>query len=178
VSGVAVKNSVNKQTSVIGDKITVARFTTLANDYMNSRFVNNLPLADFSLSHVMMQKYVALYPWNIETWNDLRRYHYDMVLGSDGLPEEGVSYTADVVYHKQNSDVNRIYKGFYLPPADVINRRSKFGAINHGSPCYRLRPRYNSESMRNLQSLKSLLPIPGDAENYHTSIVWFAQPGN
>jgi hypothetical protein len=32
--------------------------------------------------------------------------------------------------------------------------------------------------MWNLPSLKKLLPIPGDADNYNTSIVWFATPGN
>ncbi|MHC1779569.1 MAG: SusD/RagB family nutrient-binding outer membrane lipoprotein [Bacteroidales bacterium] len=178
VAPTVVKNTAGKQTSVIGDKITVARFTTLANDYMNSKFVNNLPLADFTLSHVMMQKYVALYPWSVDTWNDLRRYHYDLVLGPNGVPVPGTSYTPDVVYHKLNTDATRIYKGFYLPPSDVINRRLKFHADNQGAPCYRLRPRYNSEYMWNLNSLKKLTPIAGDALNYQTSIVWFAQPGN
>ncbi len=178
VAPTVVKNTAGKQTSVIGDKITLARFTTLANEYMNSKFVNNLPLADFSLSHIMMQKYVALYPWSVDTWNDLRRYHYDLVLGPNGVPVPGTSYTPDVVYHKPNSDATRIYKGFFLPPADVINRRLKFNADNQGSPCYRLRPRYNSEYMWNLNSLKKLTPIAGDAPNYQTSIVWFAQPGN
>ncbi len=135
-------------------------------------------LNDFTLSHIMMQKYVSLYPWGVDTWNDLRRYHYDLVLGSGGVPVSGTSYTPDVVYHKLNTDATRIYKGFYLPPADVINRRQKFPAANEGAPCYRLRPRYNSEYMWNLASLKALTPIPGDALNYHTSIVWFAQPGN
>jgi hypothetical protein len=32
--------------------------------------------------------------------------------------------------------------------------------------------------MWNLPSLKKLLPIAGDADNYHTSQVWFATPGN
>lgn len=174
--GTAIKNAAGKQTSVHGDKISVARFSVLADEYMNSKFVRNLPMSEFSLSHIMLQKYVALYPWSIDTWNDLRRYHYDLVLGAGGIPQEGVSYTNDVVYHKENSDVNRIYKGFYLPPANVINRRVKFGAINHGAPCYRLRPRYNSEYMWNVPSLKKIEPIAGDAENYHTSLVWFSIP--
>lgn len=178
VPGTVVRNAAGKQTSVIGDKITASRFNQLAEEYMNSKFVNNLPLNDFSLSHIMMQKYVSMYPWSLDTWNDLRRYHYDLVLGASGVPESGVSYTTDVVYHKLNSDQNRIYKGFYLPPADVINRRQKFGQINQGAPCYRLRPRYNSEYMWNVPSLKKIEPIPGDADNYHTSIVWFAIPGN
>ena len=178
VPGTVVKNTSNKQTSVIGDKITVSRFNTLAADYLNSKFVNNLPLADFTLSHIMMQKYVALFPWSQDTWNDLRRYHYDLVLGAGGVPVTGTSWTADVVYQKLDSDPARIYKGFYLPAADVLNRRSKFAVANLGSPCYRLRPRYNSEYMWNLPSLKKLLPIAGDADNYQTSMVWFTIPSN
>ncbi len=178
VPGTIVKNTKNKQTSVIGDKITAARFSALASDYLNSKFVNNMPLADFSLSNIMMQKYVALFPWSLDTWNDLRRYHYDLVVGAGGIPVTGTSWTSDVVYHKLDSDPARIYKGFYLPAADVVNRRSKFAATNEGSPSYRLRPRYNSEYMWNLPSLQKLLPIPGDADNYHTSMVWFSIPGN
>ncbi len=178
VPGTAVKSSANKQTSVIGDKISAARFTTLSNEYLNSKFVNNLPLADFTLSHIMMQKYVALFPWSLDTWNDLRRYHYDLVTGTGGIPEKGPSWSSDLVFHKPDSDPSRVYKGFYLPPADVLNRRTKFANANQGSPCYRLRPRYNSEYMWNLQSLQKLTPIPGDAENYPTSMVWFCIPGN
>ena len=177
VPGTIVKTG-NKQTSVIGDKITAARFTTLATAYLNSKFVNAMPLADFTLSHIMMQKYVALFPWSLDTWNDLRRYHYDLKLGPDGVPVTGTSWTSDMVFHKLDSDPARVYKGFYLPPADVLNRRSKFSTYNLGSPAYRLRPRYNSEYMWNLPSLKALLPIPGDADNYMTSFVWFTTPGN
>lgn len=178
VPGVVVKSTANKQTSVMGDKITVARFTALANAYMASPYVNALPLADFSLSHIMMQKYVSLYPWSLDTWNDMRRYHYDLILGPDGMPVSGTSYTNDFCYHKPEASADRVYKAFYLPPADVLNRRSKFGTINAGAPCYRLRPRYNSEYMWNLPSLKELKPIAGDADNYHTSFVWFTIPNN
>ena len=62
-----------------GDKITKAVFTTAANEYLAGPFVNALPLADFSLSHIMMQKWVALYPWGaLEAWVDKRKYHYDI----------------------------------------------------------------------------------------------------
>jgi hypothetical protein len=177
VPGTIVKTG-SKQTSVIGDKITAARFTTLAGDYLNSKFVNNLPLADFSLSNIMMQKYVALFPWSLDTWNDLRRYHYDLVLGAGGVPVTGTSWSATIAYHKLDSNPERVYKGFYLPSADVVNRKTAFPAANLGSPAYRLRPRYNSEYMWNLPSLKKLLPIAGDADNYHTSMVWFTLPAN
>ncbi len=178
VTGTPVRNSAGKQTSVIGDKITAARFATLATDYLNSKFVNNLPLADFSLSHIMMQKYVALFPWSLDTWNDMRRYHYDLVVGTGGVPATGTSWTADVTYHKLDSNPDRVYKGFFLPAADVIDRRRKFATTNLGSPCYRLRPRYNSEYMWNLPSLKTLTPIAGNADNYQCSMPWFSIPGN
>ncbi len=33
--------------------------------------------ANLTLSHIMMQKYIALYGWGcLETWVDMRRYHY------------------------------------------------------------------------------------------------------
>ncbi|MDP2336196.1 MAG: SusD/RagB family nutrient-binding outer membrane lipoprotein [Bacteroidota bacterium] len=177
VPGTIVKTG-SKQTSVIGDKITAARFSTLATEYMNSKFVNNMSLANFSLSNIMMQKYVALFPWSLDTWNDLRRYHYDLVVGAGGVPVSGTSWTSDMVYHKLDSDPSRVYKGFYLPAADVLNRRTKFAPANIGSPAYRLRPRYNSEYMWNLPSLQKLLPIPGDADEYNTSMVWFTLPAN
>jgi len=177
VPGTIVKTG-NKQTSVIGDKITAARFATLATAYLGSKFVNAMLLSDFTLSHIMMQKYVALFPWSLDTWNDLRRYNYDLLLGPNGVPVSGTSWTNTIVYHKLDSDPARIYKGFYLPPADVLNRRSAFSSDNLGSPAYRLRPRYNSEYMWNLPSLKTLLPIAGDAPNYMTSPVWFSLPAN
>ena len=176
VTGTPVKNTANRQTSVIGDKISASRFSVLATIYLNSRFVNNLPPANFTLSHIMMQKYVALYPWSPETWNDLRRYHYDLVQGPNGVPVAQTSWTNDLVFHKPDSDPARLYKGFYLPPSDNVSRRMKFNSANLGSPCYRLRPRYNSEYLWNLSSLKQLQPIAGDAENYGTSMVWFCQP--
>lgn len=108
----------------------------------------------------------------------MRRYHYDLILGPNGIPVYGTSYTNDFCYHKPDASSDRVYKAFYLPPADIINKRSKFGTINAGAPCYRLRPRYNSEYMWNLPSLKELKPIAGDADNYHTSFVWFTIPNN
>ncbi len=176
VPGTPVKNITGVQTSVIGDKINSARFNTLATDYLNSAFVNNLPLADFELAHIMMQKYVALYPWGLDTWNDLRRYHYDLKIGAGGVPESGTSWSTTRSFHKTDTDPSRVYKGFYLPSADVTNRRSAFESTNLGSPSYRVRPRYNSEYMWNKTALESLKPISGLEANYNTSMVWFCLP--
>ena len=33
--------------------------------------------ANLNLTHIMLQKYIAMYGWgSIETWVDMRRYHY------------------------------------------------------------------------------------------------------
>ena len=176
VQGVAVTNAKAKQTSVIGDKISTAKFNALATTYLNSAYVNNLQLADFELAHIMMQKYVALYPWGLDTWNDLRRYHYDLKLGSSGIPETGTSWSTIRTFHKLDTDPSRVYKGFYLPSADVSTRRTAFVSTNLGSPSYRVRPRYNSEYMWNQTALQSLKPISGLDANYNTSMVWFCLP--
>jgi hypothetical protein len=176
VQGTAVKGSNGKQSSVMGDKISAAKFNTLATTYLNSAYVNNLALADFELAHVMMQKYVALYPWGIDTWNDLRRYHYDLKVGTSGIPETGTSWSTTRSFHKADTDAGRVYKGFYLPSADVTNRRAVFVSTNLGSPSYRVRPRYNSEYMWNQTALQSLKPISGLDANYNTSMVWFCLP--
>ncbi len=176
VQGTAVKGTNGKQTSVIGDKISAAKFNSLATTYLNSQYVNNLALADFELAHIMMQKYVALYPWGLDTWNDLRRYHYDLKVGSKGIPETGTSWSSTRTFHKADTDPGRVYKGFYLPSADVTNRRSAFVSTNLGSPSYRVRPRYNSEYVWNQTALASLQPISGLDVNYNTSMLWFCLP--
>jgi len=176
VPGTPVKNISGVQTSVIGDKISVAKFNSLAADYLNSAFVNNLLEADFELAHIMMQKYVALYPWGLDTWNDLRRYHYDLKVGGNGIPIDGTSWTTTNTFHKADTDESRVYKGFYLPSANVTNRRSAFQSTNLGSPSYRVRPRYNSEYMWNVTALGALKPISGLDANYNTSMVWFCLP--
>jgi hypothetical protein len=77
-----------------------------------------------------------------------------------------------------DTDPTKVFIGFYLQPAQVQDRRVAYDVHNEGSPCYRVRPRYNSEYMWNLNSLKALKPIPGDADNYQCSIPWFAYPGD
>lgn len=60
---------------------------------------------------------------------------------------------------------NQIYKGFTLPNPYYID--------NSGKPVYRLRPRYNSEYVWNLDALKK---IGGDLPDFHTTKLWFLQP--
>ena len=161
-----------------GDKITKGIFNSLAQEYLNGKYVAQLPMAEFSLSHIMMQKYVALFPWGAaEAWVDLRKYHYDINYTGE-YPTLGNGYSETILDQKWDSNPNKVYKGFYLAPADVQGRKGSYNINNEGSPAYRIRPRYNSEYMWNLGSLEKLKPVSGTAENYHTSIPWFAYPGD
>lgn len=159
-----------------GDKITKDVFNALAAEYVAGPYVAQLPMADFSLSHIMMQKWVALYPWGApEAWVDERKYHYDIKYTGD-YPSTGNGFDETQLIQKWDTDPTKVYKGLYLEPARVQGRRGSYPQQNLGSPSYRIRPRYNSEYMWNLESLQALKPIPGTADNYHTSIPWFAYP--
>ncbi|WP_299669164.1 SusD/RagB family nutrient-binding outer membrane lipoprotein [uncultured Polaribacter sp.] len=160
-----------------GDKVTTAVFNELASEYINGPYVNGLT-NNFTLSHIMMQKWVALYPWGApEAWVDMRKYNYDIDYTGE-VPSSGNGYNQALVDQKWDSDPSKVYKGFYLAPAEVQGRNGAYNVRNEGSPSYRLRPRFNSEYMWNLPSLEKLTPIPGTADNYHTSIPWFVYPGD
>lgn len=161
-----------------GDKVDQATFKAMAQEYLNGPFVAGLPMSEFSLSHIMMQKYIALFPWGAsEVWVDLRKYHFDIAYTGD-VPSFGNGWDKTLINQKRDDDASKVYKGFYLAPANVQGRRSAYNERNNGAPCYRLRPRYNSEYMWNLNNLKALKPIPGDADDYQCSIPWFAYPGD
>jgi len=158
-----------------GDKITKSAFDALAAEYLNGPYVANV--SDFSLSHIMMQKWIALYPWGApEAWVDMRKYHYDIDYTGD-YPSNGNGWIQAEIRQKWDTDPNKVYKGLYLGPAQVESRKSAYNVLNEGSPSYRIRPRYNSEYMWNEGSLEGLKPISGTAPNYQTSIPWFAYPG-
>jgi hypothetical protein len=98
-----------------------------------------------SLSHIMLQKYIALYGYGIiETWVDMRRYHY-------------------------NADTdagNPVYADF-TPPSG-----SNLFVNNNNKLVYRARPRYNSEYLYNVKELERIGAI---ALDYHTKEMWFSQ---
>ncbi len=161
-----------------GSLITKAVYNEMANEYLAGPYVNGMTANDLTLSHIMMQKYVALWPWGaLEAWTDLRKYHYDIEYTGE-YPSKGNGWEQGLVNQKWDTDPTKVYKGFYLAPAPVENRRGAYNVDNEGSPCYRVRPRYNSEYMWNLNSLKALTPIAGNAKNYQCSIPWFAYPGD
>jgi hypothetical protein len=161
-----------------GDKITKATFRTLANEYLAGPYVRNLNVNDLTISHIMMQKWVTLYPWGVhEAFVDMRKYHWDLKYTGD-YPKLNNGFTLNAVFHKWDTDATKVYKGLYLRPAQVegAGRKLPFEPNNQGSPCYRIRPRYSSEYMWNLPSLMLLKPISGNAMDYHCSIPWFAFP--
>jgi hypothetical protein len=84
--------------------------------------------ANLTLSHIMLQKYIASYGSGmLETWVDLRRFHY--------TDEEG----GDQVYAD------------FTPPSGIdlfVNNNNKL--------VYRARPRFNSEYLYNVKELERL----------------------
>lgn len=100
---------------------------------------NSLKLGD-----IMLQKYISQWGWAFnEAWMDLRRYHY-----TDLEP---------------GSTTEQVFRGFQLPDP------ARLATANQGKPAYRIRPRYNSEWVWNLETLKK---IGGDKDSYHTDIMW------
>lgn len=101
--------------------------------------------ADLTLTQIMSQKYIAQWAWaHIDIWTDLRRYHYT------DLDPRGA---------------NQVFPGF-APPTNLY-------ADNGGKVVQRIRPRYNSEYVWNLEGLKA---IGGDAPDYQTKPLWITQP--
>lgn len=101
---------------------------------------------DLTLSHIMLQKYIAMYGYGvIETWVDMRRYHYTDL-------EEGVG--------------TQVYAGF-VPPTPT-----QLFPNNNGKLVYRARPRYNSEYLYNVAELERIGALELD---YHTLEQWFSK---
>ncbi len=87
-----------------------------------------------TLSHIMLQKYIALYGHGFnETWTDMRRFHY---------------LDLDPVRGKQ------VYAGFTIP--------TTLNIYNAGKLPYRCRPRYNSEYLYNIPALQKIGALASD----------------
>lgn len=100
---------------------------------------------DLTLSHIMLQKYIALFGHGaVETWVDMRRYHYTDQRGGQ-----------------------QVYRDFTPPSGTVL------WPDNGGALVYRVRYRFNSEYMWNIEELKRL---GADQLNWHTKEVWFSKP--
>ncbi len=105
----------------------------------------NIAPATVTLSHIMPQKYIAQWAWgHNELWMDMRRYRYTAL--------DSVSGT-------------QVFRGF-APPTTLFSD-------NAGKVVQRIRPRFNSEYVWNLDALTV---IGGDALDYHTKILWITDP--
>lgn len=110
-------------------------------NYLNNPAIVPATPADLTIRQIMLQKYIALYPWgDQETWVDMRRYNYDNT---------------------------NIYTGYTIPTGTALY------PDNQGKLVYRVRPRYNSEYIWNVPSLRSIGAMDVD---YHTKPVWFSKP--
>lgn len=102
--------------------------------------------SNLTLTHIMLQKYIALYGWGMhETWVDMRRYHY---------------VDLDPVTGKQ------VYADFIPPSGNDLHPNNATKLV------YRTRPRYNSEYLYNIEALTKVGAINLD---YHTYECWFSQ---
>lgn len=104
--------------------------------------------AGLTLTHIMLQKYIALYGFGIhETWADMRRYHYNKDIDA--------------------ATTKPVYVDFAPPSGNDLY------PDNNGQLVYRARPRYNSEYLYNIPELTRIGAFPG--LDYHTKEPWFSQ---
>jgi hypothetical protein len=151
----AYTNAISMNFDMLSNKyatlVPVTRVITAANkaNYLANPNVVPASPAGLTLTHIMLQKYIAMYGWGAqETWADMRRYHYTDI---------------DPQTNKQ------VYVGF-TPPSGT----SLFSQ-NLGKLVYRCRPRYNSEYLYNIPSLLDIGAYPV-GNDYHTKQCWFSLP--
>ena len=102
--------------------------------------------ADLTLSMIMLQKYIAMFGYGtFETWTDMRRYHY---------------VDLDKTTGKQ------VFTDFVVPTGTGLFED------NGGKLVYRMRPRFNSEYVWNINELGR---IGATQLDYHTKEQWFSQ---
>ena len=126
---------------------TALRMTDAQRDaYINNAL--NVPSATgLTRTHIMLQKYIALYGWGVcETWVDVRRHHY-----TDLDPETG----------------KQVYRDFTPPTGTDLYTR------NNGKWIYRHRARFNSEYLYNIDELNKYGAFASD---YITKECWFSIP--
>lgn len=118
--------------------------------YMTNPNVVPATSAGLTLTHIMLQKYIALYGWGThQTWTDMRKYHY---------------IDKDPVTTKQ------VYADFTPPPTSPINFLT---LSNNGKYVYRCRPRFNSEYIYDIPELTRIGALNAD---YITNECWFSMP--
>ncbi len=134
-------------TSVYNVNVPTAEAITPASKQAYLDAVVPTSAAQMNLTRIMLQKYISLFIVGIcEVWTDMRRYAY-----TDIDPETG----------------QQIYRNFVVPSGTDLHPN------NLGEPVYRVYPRYNSETIWNIEELKR---IGADQDNFHTKKPWFAIP--
>ncbi|WP_158559286.1 SusD/RagB family nutrient-binding outer membrane lipoprotein [Deminuibacter soli] len=114
------------------------------NAYLNNTAIVPETADKLTLSHIMLQKYIALYGWNAhETWVDMRRYHYI----------------------DKDANGNQVYTGWVpLAVTDIY-------PDNNGKYVYRARPQNTSEYLYNIIAVTAM---GGTATDYCTHECWFS----
>jgi hypothetical protein len=127
-----------------GKEITPATM----NAYLANAAVTPPSQDALTLSQIMLQKYIAMFGYGVlETWVDMRRYHY-----TDAHPSQ---------------PGQQVYAGFTPPTGGDLF------PDNNGKYVYRTRPRFNSEYLWNILELQR---IGATTNDYHTMEMWFSQP--
>jgi hypothetical protein len=135
-------------TEKYNDRVPATRQMTAATKaaFLANTKVVPATAADITLSHIMLQKYIALYGFGTEeTWTDLRRYHYN----KDNDPFTGKT----------------VYSDFTLPTTIYPSNGGNDKLV------YRARPRYNSENLYNVPALEAIGAL---AVDYNTKEQWFS----
>ncbi|RYF26819.1 MAG: SusD/RagB family nutrient-binding outer membrane lipoprotein [Flavobacteriales bacterium] len=138
---------VNATNANVSSNTATQILTAEKNAYLNSPLVTPAAASDLTLTHIMIQKYIAQFAWAFtEQWNDIRRYHY---IDLDPKTNEQVFKT-------------------FTPP-----ETARLDVDNLGNLVYRLRPRYASEYVWNRDALEK---IGGLNIDFQTVPVWFVNP--
>jgi len=118
----------------------------LAN-YMSNPSVVPTSADNLTLTKIMLQKYIAMFGYGIlETWSDMRRYHY-----SDKDAQTGL----------------QVYRDFIVPSGGDLFPDNATKLV------YKVRPRFNSEFVWNIKELER---IGATSLDYHTQEMWFSKP--
>ncbi|WP_207433694.1 SusD/RagB family nutrient-binding outer membrane lipoprotein [Sabulibacter ruber] len=162
----AYKNGVEKHMDFVKTFTPAAEATTFdarRAKYLASTVMMPTDPAQLTLQHIMLQKYIAQWGWGfIEQWSDLRRYHYTATF------ENGKVANNTYETGTSTDPVKRVFTQYLLPTEANPTR-----AFANGGPAYRVRPRYNSEYVWNVEALRQ---IGGLDPAYQTYEMWFTKP--
>jgi Starch-binding associating with outer membrane len=139
-------------TTTFSNKIPASRVITPAMKaaYLADTSVVPASANKLTLTHIMLQKYIALYGWGVhQTWIDMRKFHYTSIDPATG---------------------KQVYADFTPPPTSPINYLI---STNNGKWVYRCRPRFNSEYLYNIPELTRIGALNSD---YNTIECWFSLP--